>query len=214
MHHYTRYSVEICKEQKHKSVCSIMLGLQKGIIACGQLKSSLFLKACHAVPATLLRSSPTAGTGPSLSEKLSTCSRGFSTGTRALVNAATLKKTDTDLTAELKDVLSRVKPKVVPQNMLKLIQIFLSAIGIQQQQTQPRVPIFWTHAANTTAFSISKSPECEYYSHSSPKIYLHLSRATQHIAGKHVHRRILSCKMGSVTEPRPPQQSALVVAPH
>ena len=56
---------------------------------------------------------PRPARGSSLPRSVTTPSRGLKAVRRAhLVNAATVEKTETDLTAELKDVLSRVKPKV------------------------------------------------------------------------------------------------------
>jgi len=78
------------------------------------LKADCLAKACRLNPATPLLAPPRPGVRTSVPLGISTRSRGFSTTARAqLVNAATVEKTETDLSAELKDVLSRVKPKLL-----------------------------------------------------------------------------------------------------
>ena len=51
----------------------------------------------------------------------------FALPERSAVNAATLETTETDLSAELKDVLSKVQPKVIFWSLCKIICIILNS---------------------------------------------------------------------------------------
>lgn len=80
----------------------------------GLLKASCLAKACRTDLATPLTSHLTPKAAPKLPHSFGTPSRQLSAVAGAQpVYAATVEKTETDLTAELKDVLSRVKPKLL-----------------------------------------------------------------------------------------------------
>ena len=71
------------------------------------------MEACSSISVRPPSAPSRLATGPNLPRSITTPSRGLPALRRAhLVNAATVEKTETDLTAELRDVLSRVKPKV------------------------------------------------------------------------------------------------------
>ena len=79
----------------------------------GLVKADCLVKACSSASATPLAAPQRPARRSSLPRSIGIPPRGLTAARRAhLVNAATVERTETDLTAELKDVLSRVKPKV------------------------------------------------------------------------------------------------------
>ncbi len=110
--HYRCWTFHVHLEEKGRTSIELKL-LAAFSTMLGLLKGNCLAKACHTHHAAPLTLAPKPSAAPCLPH-MTTRPRVLSTTVRAKpVNAATVEKTtETDLSAELKDVLSRVKPKV------------------------------------------------------------------------------------------------------